>query len=122
MIICKFSCSARWIGNHGFSIGIDDVQPKWKLNQDKAEKILSGYKKCDIHIHSYNEGKLKLQPGCNAVQTLEAVITKELNDIREATAKVSTNILAYLKDCGTGDHLMLITASKSCLINSKIVH
>jgi DNA-directed RNA polymerase III subunit RPC1 len=27
--------SARWIGNHGFSIGIDDVQPGAKLSQEK---------------------------------------------------------------------------------------
>ncbi|KAJ4971175.1 hypothetical protein NE237_004274 [Protea cynaroides] len=31
--------SARWIGNHGFSIGIDDVQPGEMLNRQKKARI-----------------------------------------------------------------------------------
>lgn len=87
--LCRELCSARWIGNHGFSIGIDDVQPGESLIQKKKKTIDKGYELCDEFICLYNKGKLPLQSGCNAAETLEAEISKELNDIREATGKVS---------------------------------
>lgn len=80
--------SARWIGNHGFSIGIDDVQPGENLNSQKGERISEGYKNCDKLIQSYNEGQLSLRPGYDAAQTLEVEITNVLNNIRELAAKV----------------------------------
>ncbi|GLJ45066.1 hypothetical protein SUGI_0948710 [Cryptomeria japonica] len=80
--------SARWIGNHGFSIGIDDVQPGTRLSAKKEERIREGYSKCDMHIDLYNKGKLALQPGCNAAQTLEAEISGELNRIREIAGSI----------------------------------
>lgn len=80
--------SARWIGNHGFSIGIDDVQPGKELVEEKKMEIEKGYGTCETYIASYNKGELELQPGCDAAQTLEAHITKELNDIREKTGQV----------------------------------
>ncbi|KAJ9698281.1 hypothetical protein PVL29_007388 [Vitis rotundifolia] len=88
--------SARWIGNHGFSIGIDDVQPGGLLNDQKSERIEEGYENCHELIHQYNKGKLKLQPGCNAAQTLEAEITGVLNKIRETTANVRINFRLIL--------------------------
>lgn len=80
--------SARWIGNHGFSIGIDDVQPGEDLNEKKGKTIEKGYWVCDGLILDYNEGKLRPQPGCDAAQTLEAKISGTLNKIREETANV----------------------------------
>lgn len=81
-------CSARWIGNHGFSIGIDDVQPPSKLITEKEKKVRSGYEECDTFIDSYNRGQLELQPGHDAVLTLEAKITQVLNNIRGESATV----------------------------------
>ncbi|XP_071725233.1 LOW QUALITY PROTEIN: DNA-directed RNA polymerase III subunit 1-like [Rutidosis leptorrhynchoides] len=86
--------SARWIGNHGFSIGIDDVQPGKILNDQKSATILENYEKCDHKIQDYNAGKLKLRPGSDAVQTLEVEITDVLNKIRD---KIGT-------DCMNGLH------------------
>jgi len=83
-----YGFSARWIGNHGFSIGIDDVQPGKLLNEQKRQRILEGYAECDRLIQLYNEGKLPLMPGCDAAQTLEAKITEKLNEIREIAGKV----------------------------------
>lgn len=87
-ILLFFHHSARWIGNHGFSIGIDDVQPGKLLSEQKTEKILIGYKECDTLIQSYNEGKLTLRSGCDASKTLEAEITTNLNRIREEAGEV----------------------------------
>lgn len=85
--------SARWIGNHGFSIGIDDVQPGAILSAKKEERIREGYNKCDMHIDLFNRGKLALQPGCDLVQTLEAEVMGELNKIREVAGKVTSCLL-----------------------------
>lgn len=35
-------CSARFIGNRGFSIGIDDVTPAERLQQEKAKTLEAG--------------------------------------------------------------------------------
>ncbi|KAH7575872.1 hypothetical protein JRO89_XS02G0236000 [Xanthoceras sorbifolium] len=75
--------SARWIGNHGFSIGIDDVQPKKELSDKKGKLISENYEVCNVKVKEFNEGKLQLKPGCDSAQTLEAVITDLLNRIRE---------------------------------------
>lgn len=91
-------CSARWIGNHGFSIGIDDVQPSDRLSREKEKQITIGYNACDQHIQAYNKGKLELQPGCNAAQTLESSVTGELNKIREAAGNVSL-LLSFVFCC-----------------------
>ncbi|KAK6246973.1 hypothetical protein QUC31_018538, partial [Theobroma cacao] len=67
-------------GNHGFSIGIDDVQPGKRLNDEKAVKISGDHKKCDEELQMVNEGKLEPKSGCDAAQTLEAnVCMKELH-------------------------------------------
>ena len=43
---------------------------------------------CDEYIQQYARGKLELQPGCDAEQSLEAQLTGELNRIRENAANV----------------------------------
>eukprot|EP00850_Spirogloea_muscicola_P020239 SM000210S06753 [mRNA] locus=s210:232591:242196:- [translate_table: standard] len=48
--------SARWIGNHGFSIGIDDVSPGARLALEKEKKIRKGYNACTEHIEAFNAG------------------------------------------------------------------
>ncbi|CAK9184824.1 unnamed protein product [Ilex paraguariensis] len=113
--------SARWIGNHGFSIGIDDVQPGDRLSDNKRATILGGYGDCDKLIHEYNEGKLSLQPGCDAVQTLEAEITNVLNNIRERTAKVCMEELHWrnspliMSQCGSKGSPINISQMIACV-------
>lgn len=95
-----FSClaSARWIGNHGFSIGIDDVTPGETLVKQKQGEIDRNYKKCEDCIQQFNEGKLAVQPGCDAAQTLEAEVTMSLNKVRDDIGKVRTMylVMCYL--------------------------
>lgn len=88
--------SARWIGNHGFSIGIDDVQPGEHLTSQKKKKIDDGYRECYDLISSYSKGNLTLQPGCNAAQTLELKITNVLNEIRATAGNVRALLFLYL--------------------------
>lgn len=113
--------SARWIGNHGFSIGIDDVQPGGLLNDQKSKRIEEGYENCHELIQQYNKGKLKLQPGCNAAQTLEAEITGVLNKIRETTANVCMEELHWrnspliMSQCGSKGSPINISQMIACV-------
>ena len=50
--------SARWIGNRGFSIGIDDVTPSHNLQHYKHAKLTEGYAKCDKQIALFRRGEL----------------------------------------------------------------
>ncbi|KAJ7520459.1 hypothetical protein O6H91_19G006700 [Diphasiastrum complanatum] len=113
--------SARWIGNHGFSIGIDDVQPGARLTIEKEKQISQGYHACDKHIELYNKGKLTLQPGCNAAQTLESEITGELNKIREKAGQVCVNELHWrnspliMSQCGSKGSVINISQMIACV-------
>lgn len=53
---------------------------------------------CDELIEKYNKGELELQPGHDAALTLEAKITKVLNDIRDIAAKVLP-VFTLLQHC-----------------------
>jgi DNA-directed RNA polymerase III subunit RPC1 len=64
------------------------VAPSDRLNREKEKEIRKGYDACDRHIQLFKKGKLELQPGCNAAQTLESSVTGELNKIREAAGNV----------------------------------
>lgn len=79
--------SARFIGDTGFSIGIDDVTPAESLRRAKAATLDAGYGQCDDFIAAYDKGELTPQPGCNAEESLEASVTGVLNNIREQAAK-----------------------------------
>jgi DNA-directed RNA polymerase III subunit RPC1 len=48
------------------SIGIGDVTPFEKLNEEKNILLEIGYRNCDKLIESYKNGELELKAGCNA--------------------------------------------------------
>ena len=81
--------SARFIGDRGFSIGIDDVTPAAVLAADKFKMINKGYATAEDFIDQFEQGTLELQPGCNLEQSLEALVTGVLNDIRQKAGNVS---------------------------------
>ncbi|KAL9172058.1 hypothetical protein ABFS82_03G020500 [Erythranthe guttata] len=113
--------SARWIGNHGFSIGINDVQPGIVLNKEKKVTIDKGYGQCIDYIGSYKSGSLDLLPGCNNAETLEANITGTLNNIRERTANVCMNNLHWrnspliMSQCGSKGSPINIAQMVACV-------
>eukprot|EP00002_Diphylleia_rotans_P015112 TRINITY_DN2924_c0_g2_i5.p1 TRINITY_DN2924_c0_g2~~TRINITY_DN2924_c0_g2_i5.p1 ORF type:complete len:1377 (-),score=291.09 TRINITY_DN2924_c0_g2_i5:73-4203(-) len=79
---------ARYLGNTGFSIGIDDVQPSPKLLELKMALVERGYEECREAIQQYQEGKLAPQPGCNLEQSLEAKLNGVLSKIREDAGSI----------------------------------
>jgi DNA-directed RNA polymerase III subunit RPC1 len=74
-------CASLFLMNRGFSIGIGDVTPSAQLLRAKKNLLDNGYGKCLDLIKQLKEGKLQCQPGCNAEQTLEAVILKGNSDL-----------------------------------------
>lgn len=54
----------------------------------KGETVKASYAECQDLILQYQRGKLELQPGCNAEQSLETLVTGKLNTIRETASKV----------------------------------
>ncbi|XP_062226033.1 DNA-directed RNA polymerase III subunit 1 isoform X2 [Phragmites australis] len=117
--LAKFS--ARFIGNHGFSIGVDDVQPGEHLSQQKKKKIDEGYKECHDLISLFSKGALTLQPGCNAAQTLELKITGVLNQIRATAGNVCMDTLHWrnspliMSQCGSKGSPINISQMVACV-------
>ncbi|WVZ86219.1 hypothetical protein U9M48_033038 [Paspalum notatum var. saurae] len=117
--LAKFS--ARFIGNHGFSIGVDDVQPGEHLNQQKRKKIDEGYKQCNDLISECEQNTLSLHPGCNKAQTLELKITNVLNEIRAAAGNVCMDTLHWrnspliMSQCGSKGSPINISQMVACV-------
>ncbi|KAL3354961.1 hypothetical protein AABB24_019178 [Solanum stoloniferum] len=113
--------SARWIGNHGFSIGIDDVTPGENLVKQKQGEIHRNYKKCEDCITQFNEGKLAVQPGCDAAQTLEAEVTMSLNKVRDDIGKICMKALDWrnspliMSQCGSKGSPINISQMIACV-------
>lgn len=98
---------ARWIGDHGFSIGIDDVTPGPNLKRRKDELIRAGYEECQQKIDQFKQGGLVPDPGCSLDQTLESQMQKILSNLREKMGEVcmeelpSNNSPLIMTQCGS---------------------
>ncbi|CUM63180.1 uncharacterized protein PRCAT00000748001 [Priceomyces carsonii] len=98
---------ARYLGDRGFSIGINDVTPGYDLKRKKELMVEQAYLKCDELIDLYNRGKLETQAGCNEEQTLEAKIGGLLSKVREEVGEVcikeldSLNAPLIMATCGS---------------------
>ncbi|CAF0881239.1 unnamed protein product [Adineta ricciae] len=106
--------TSYYLMNRGFSIGLIDVTPGENLMKAKRSLVSEGYDKCNTYIRQLQEGKLQLQPGCSAEQTLEALILKELSDVRESAGKLC---LQELQRSSNSPLIMAISGSKGSNIN-----
>lgn len=104
---------ARYLGNRGFSIGINDVTPGADLKRKKELMVEQAYLKCDELIDLYKRGKLETQPGCNEEQTLEAKIGGLLSKVREQVGEVCINEL----DSANAPLIMATCGSKGSTLN-----
>ena len=104
---------ARFLGNKGFSIGINDVTPGSDLKKKKELMVEQAYLKCDELIDLFNRGKLETQPGCNEEQTLEAKIGGLLSKVREEVGEVCINEL----DSANAPLIMASCGSKGSTLN-----
>lgn len=105
--------SARFMGERGFSIGIDDVTPSNWLQAENNRKMTASYRQCESFIQQFQEGRLIPDPGMNEEETLEAKITSELNEIRSEAGKLCLNSLREHNSC----LIMSLCGSKGSPIN-----
>lgn len=84
--VCRVT--AYYMMNRGFSIGIGDVTPGKGLLEAKSKLLATGYGNCDGYIKQLAENKLDCIAGCNAEETLEAKIIKELSNIRDLAGNI----------------------------------
>ena len=113
--------SARWIGDRGFSIGIDDVSPGAHLRSKKDELVEAGYIQCSHLIDSYNNNKLALLPGCDAAQSLESSLSGILSRIREDVGSICLDELSkhnapwIMQACGSKGSKINVSQMVSCV-------
>ena len=113
--------SARYLGDRGFSIGIDDVTPSDRMLKLKTRILAEGKKLADEQIDAYNSGNIKLKPGCDALQSLESEVNGLLGKIRENCGREALTALDYrnaalrMAQCGSKGSPLNISQMISCL-------
>jgi DNA-directed RNA polymerase III subunit RPC1 len=72
----------------GFSLGISDVIPGPILARKKEALVQKAYADCLAMIAQAKKGKLENKPGCNQEETLEALISKILSNVRDDVGEI----------------------------------
>ncbi|KAF9919505.1 hypothetical protein FBU30_010929 [Linnemannia zychae] len=112
---------ARWLGTVGFSIGINDVQPGEILASKKDELVQTAYAHCDDLIRRSKNGQLENQPGCDVEQTLEALISGELSQVRDKVGDIClTELNKYnspliMATCGSKGSKINVSQMVACV-------
>lgn len=74
--------------NYGFSLGINDVIPGPILSDKKNTMVRKAYAECDDLIARAKKGVLENKPGCDQEQTLEAMISSVLSNVRDKVGEI----------------------------------
>ncbi|KAK7206823.1 putative DNA-directed RNA polymerase III subunit [Myxozyma melibiosi] len=112
---------ARFLGNKGFSIGINDVTPGRILNSKKDTLVERAYAACDDLIIKYKEGKLETKPGCNEEETLEMEISGILSKVREEVGEIcirelpKSNAPLIMATCGSKGSTINVSQMVACV-------
>ena len=112
---------ARYLGNRGFSIGIDDVQPGQELSAKKNVLVQRAYDACDDLIEASRTGKLENAPGCNQEQTLEANISGVLSKVRDDVGQICMteldrhNAPLIMSQCGSKGSKINVSQMVACV-------
>ena len=109
--VSKFS--ARWIGERGFSIGIEDVMANDEVKRQFREIMRKGYAECDELIKKYNDGTLETQAGLTPEESVEGQLTGKLSELRD---KAGMMCLAALPSYNA-PLIMAFSGSKGSTIN-----
>mmetsp|Transcript_151744 Transcript_151744/g.263752 ORF Transcript_151744/g.263752 Transcript_151744/m.263752 type:complete len:1553 (+) Transcript_151744:163-4821(+) len=88
--------TSRWLASRGFTIGIDDVTAHAGVKQEKRRITREKYAVVDERIKEYREGTIQLKAGCNAEQTLEAMVNGELGRIRDLVGGMCEEKLQFM--------------------------
>ena len=113
--------SARYMGERGFSIGVEDVTPSPVMLNIKATVMKNGQLKAEDEIEAYKSGKIRLKPGCDALQSLESEVNGLLGKIREACGQAALgalntrNAALCMAQCGSKGSPLNISQMIACL-------
>jgi DNA-directed RNA polymerase III subunit RPC1 len=112
---------ANYMGNRGFSIGIEDVTPAPRFTKEKDSLLLKGYSDADANISAFQKGRLELKPGCDAVQSLEDELCGILSKVRESAGKMAMKELPWsnapriMAECGSKGSPLNISQMIACI-------
>eukprot|EP00931_Biecheleriopsis_adriatica_P023570 TRINITY_DN14859_c1_g1_i1.p1 TRINITY_DN14859_c1_g1~~TRINITY_DN14859_c1_g1_i1.p1 ORF type:complete len:1545 (+),score=399.75 TRINITY_DN14859_c1_g1_i1:144-4778(+) len=118
--------TSRWLMNRGFTIGIDDVNAGYgrggsKVKVETKRITDEKYEVVSSFISDYNSGKQVNKPGCNAEQTLEALVNGELGRIRDTVGAMCEEKLAFankpriMATCGSKGSPINLCQMMACL-------
>jgi DNA-directed RNA polymerase III subunit RPC1 len=85
---------ARYLMNHGFSIGISDVTPSPALIKSKNELITKGYNEATELIQKAKSGQMQADPGSSLEATLEGKLSGVLSELRDKAGNQCTDDLS----------------------------
>ena len=83
---------ARFLGDRGFSIGVEDVTPNPRMVHLKTTLISEGQRLAQEQIQAYKSGRIRLKPGCDALQSLESEVNGLLGRLRVGNISGYTDI------------------------------
>ena len=112
---------ARFLGDRGFSIGVDDVTPSERLTSLKEQIMNDGDSASRQSIQAYKTGKIRLKPGCDAIQSLESELNGLLGRIRQKCGDEAMGALGHsnspyiMANCGSKGSPLNISQMISCL-------
>ena len=112
---------ARYMENRGFSIGISDVTPTKEVQAMKLRIMEEGKNNSELQIEEYNNDRMKLKPGCNALQSLESELNGILGKIRERCGQEAVKVLHHtnspqtMAQCGSKGSQLNISQMMACL-------
>ncbi|KAI0786519.1 beta and beta-prime subunits of DNA dependent RNA-polymerase [Abortiporus biennis] len=104
---------ARWLANIGFSLGINDVIPGPVLSAKKESMVAQAYAECQDLINRAKKGQLENKPGCDQEQTLEAMISSVLSNVRDKVGQICMKELSR----HNAPYIMATCGSKGSVIN-----
>lgn len=111
----------RFLTNFGFSMGLDDVTPNSRLNNEKARLFEREYAKINTKIDDYRAKNLELEPGCSLEETLESHIKSILNSLRESCGNLCigklniNNVPIIMHNCGSKGSKINISQMVACV-------
>ena len=85
---------ARWLGDQGFSVGINDVTPPELLIKVQRDLINETFKQCADFVTESKAGRLKRKAGLDDAGTLEQEQVRVLSSVRTNIAGVLTSQLS----------------------------
>ncbi|KAH8106355.1 beta and beta-prime subunits of DNA dependent RNA-polymerase [Cristinia sonorae] len=112
---------ARWLANYGFSLGINDVIPGPILSEKKDGMVLKAYAECQDLISRAKKGLLENKPGCDQEQTLEALISSVLSQVRDKVGETCMKELSrhnaplIMATCGSKGSVINVSQMVACV-------